>query len=74
MAVRQGEWKLVRYDPNVEGGKGRPTESKLYNLAEDIGERSDLAAKHPDRVKELQVAWDKWNKDNVAPLWGGGKQ
>jgi arylsulfatase A-like enzyme len=74
MAIRQGDWKLVRYDPNVEGGKGRATESKLYNLTEDIGEKSDLAGRHPERVKDLQAAWDKWNKDNMAPLWGDGKK
>jgi arylsulfatase A-like enzyme len=74
MAIRRGDWKLVRYDPNVEGAKGRATEAKLYNLADDIGEATDLAAKMPDKVKELQAEWDKWNKDNVAPLWGGGKK
>jgi arylsulfatase A-like enzyme len=74
MAIRKGDWKLVRYDPNVEGGKGRATVAKLYNLRDDIGETTDLTAKHPDVVKELQAAWDAWNKDNVAPLWGGGKK
>jgi arylsulfatase A-like enzyme len=74
MAIRQGDWKLVRYDPVADGGKGRPTEIKLYNLAEDIGEANDLAAKQPERFKELQAAWNAWNKENVAPLWGGGKK
>jgi arylsulfatase A-like enzyme len=74
MAIRQGNWKLVRYDPVADGGKGRPTETKLYNLADDIGEANDLAAKQPEKVNELQAAWDSWNKENVAPLWGGGKK
>jgi arylsulfatase A-like enzyme len=74
MAVRQGDWKLVKYDPVADGGKGRPTEAKLYNLASDIGETTDLAMREPDRVKELQRIWDAWNKGNVAPLWGGGKK
>jgi arylsulfatase A-like enzyme len=74
MAIRRGDWKLVQYDPNVEGGKGRATDAKLYNLADDIGETTDLAAKMPDKVKELQAEWGTWNKDNVAPLWGGGKK
>lgn len=73
-AVRQGDWKLVRYDPAADGGKGRATEAKLYNLADDIGEATDLAGRHPDRVKALQAAWDKWDRDNVAPLWGAGKK
>ena len=73
-AVRQGDWKLVRYDPVADGGKGRPTETKLYNLADDIGEKTDLVAKNPEKAKELQALWDEWNKGNVAPLWGGGKK
>jgi arylsulfatase A-like enzyme len=69
MAVRQGDWKLVRYGPNatLQPGESWP---KLYNLADDVSESSDLAAKHPERVKELQAAWDRWNAGNVKPLWG----
>ena len=32
MAIRQGDWKLVRYDPVVDGMKGTATDAKLYNL------------------------------------------
>jgi arylsulfatase A-like enzyme len=72
MAIRKGDWKLVRYDPNVDENKTGINPAKLYNLADDIGESNDLAAKEPARVKELQAAWDEWNKGNVPPLWGGG--
>ncbi|QEL16431.1 sulfatase [Limnoglobus roseus] len=71
-AVRQGDWKLVRYDRAVEGGTG-PSAAMLYDLKADIGEATDLAAKDPGRVKELQVAWDAWDKGNVPALWAGGK-
>jgi arylsulfatase A-like enzyme len=70
MAIRKGDWKLVKYDATADGGKGT-TAARLYNLADDIGEKTDLAAKEPDKVKELQAAWDEWNKGNVAPRWGG---
>jgi arylsulfatase A-like enzyme len=73
MAVRKGDWKLVKYDANAEDGKGT-SPARLYNLADDIGEKADLAAKRPEKVKELQAAWDRWNEGNVAPLWGGGKR
>jgi arylsulfatase A-like enzyme len=73
MAVRQGDWKLVRYDMNVEAKKG-VSPAKLYNLAADIGEQKDLSADHPDKVKQLQAEWEKWNADNVPPGWGGGKK
>jgi len=67
MAIRQGDWKLVRYDLAAEGKNGT-SEVKLYNLKDDIGEAADLSARHPEKVKNLQLAWDSWNKANVAPL------
>ncbi|MEX0613708.1 MAG: sulfatase, partial [Pirellulales bacterium] len=72
MAIRQGDWKLVRYDPVIDGLEGAATEPKLYNLADDIGERNNVIEKEPERAKSLQAAWDKWNASNVPPLWGGG--
>jgi arylsulfatase A-like enzyme len=74
MAVRQGDYKLVRYDAIADGGKGGVTGPRLYNLAADIGEATDLTAKEPEKAKELQALWDAWNSKNVPPLWGGGKQ
>lgn len=61
-AVRDGDWKLVV--SRIDG-----PQPKLFNLAEDIGEANDLAAKHPEKVAELKQQWDAWNKDNVAPKW-----
>ena len=74
MAIRQGDWKLVRYDVNADtqaGDSRQVTSSKLYNLASDIHEDKDLAASMPEKVRELQADWDAWNSSNVAPLWGG---
>jgi len=76
MAIRCGDYKLVRYDSNADtrtGARQPVTAVKLYNLANDIGESKDLAMVHSDKVKELQAKWDAWNQSNVAPLWGGGK-
>jgi arylsulfatase A-like enzyme len=70
MAIRRGDWKLVRYDPAADGMTGRVTDTKLYNLKDDIGETHDLIRTEPQKAKELQAAWDKWNELNVAPLWG----
>ena len=72
MAIRQGDWKLVRYDPTADGEKGAVTEAKLYNLAKDIGEATDLAAKEPERLKKLEDAWQTWNATLAKPLWGAG--
>ncbi len=76
MAIRAGDFKLVRYDTaaDTRSGRGEPVSAaKLYNLRDDLGETKDLAAAQPDKVKELQAKWDEWNKANVKPLWGGGK-
>ncbi len=72
MAIRVGDYKLVRYDGHADGaGNGAVTAVKLYNLAEDLGETKDLATTQPAKVAELQAKWDEWNKQNVKPLWGG---
>jgi arylsulfatase A-like enzyme len=76
MAIRDGDYKLVRYDLNADTNTGAnqpASEAKLYDLSKDIGESKDLAATMPDKVKALQSKWDAWDKSNVAPLWGGKK-
>ena len=65
MAARKGDWKMVRYDN---------TGIHLYNLKDDIGESKNLAAKETDILRDMQAAWNEWNRGNVAPLWGGGKK
>jgi arylsulfatase A-like enzyme len=45
-AVRIGDWKAVRH------GTQKPVE--LYNLKEDLAEAKDVAAEHPDIVKQAQ--------------------
>jgi arylsulfatase A-like enzyme len=49
-AVRVGDWKLV-------AAKGEPWE--LYDLKTDRAEQHNLAAKMPEKVKELEQAWQK---------------
>jgi arylsulfatase A-like enzyme len=70
MAIRAGDWKLVRPDlaPDKQFGD-IAKKPMLINLADDIGEKNDLADAQPDRVKELQLAWDKWNAELAPPLW-----
>jgi arylsulfatase A-like enzyme len=71
MAIRQGDWKLVRYDPKVDEEPGKVTDAMLYDLANDIGETRNLIDAEPEKAKGLQAAWDKWNESNVAAAWGG---
>jgi arylsulfatase A-like enzyme len=77
MAIRKGDWKLVKtrdgpLDPDVTTLSDLST-AGLYNLAEDIGEKNDLASAHPEKVRELAEAWQRWNKELVRPLWGTGR-
>ncbi|MDX1566141.1 MAG: sulfatase-like hydrolase/transferase, partial [Phycisphaeraceae bacterium] len=44
--VRVGDWKLLAGGRGVKG-------KMLFNLAEDISEKNNLADKHPDKVKQL---------------------
>jgi arylsulfatase A-like enzyme len=73
MAIRHGDWKLVRYDATVDGMRGQFTEAKLYNLADDISETNDLIDKEPETAAALQAAWDVWDRSNVPALWGDGR-
>ena len=54
-AYREGPWKIVfkMPGPNRQKSRGRAALVELYNLDEDVAETSDLAARHPDIVKEL---------------------
>jgi len=47
-AVRKGKWKLVR-----SGGRW-----ELYDLQTDLGERTNLAKKHPQQVAALRALLD----------------
>jgi arylsulfatase A-like enzyme len=49
-AIRVGDWKLV-------ASKDQPWE--LYNLSKDRAEQNNLAAKMPDKVKELEQVWQQ---------------
>lgn len=72
MAIRHGNWKLVRYDTAADGAKPGVTEPKLYHLADDVGERNDLAGKMPGKARELETLWKRWDAELAKPLWGGG--
>lgn len=59
MSVHHGDWKLIRTFHYGDDGKH---EYRLYNLSGDIGENANLAAAHPEKVKEL----DKLIEDYIV--------
>ncbi len=59
-AVRSGDWKLLEYfeDGHVE----------LFNLQDDPGEQTDLAARQPERAAQLRERLHAWWKETDAQL------
>ncbi|WP_235951537.1 sulfatase-like hydrolase/transferase [Crateriforma spongiae] len=58
--IRDGDWKLMRFPD-------RP--AQLFDLANDPGEQNDLAAKHPDKVRELFQKLFDWEVGLERPLF-----
>lgn len=58
-AVRRGNWKLVRAGEHVW----------LFDLSKDVGEKTNVADKHPDVVQELMAAFAEWEKGMKPPAW-----
>lgn len=53
-AIRRGDWKLIEWQ---EDGR-----TELFNVAADISEKNDLAAKEPARVAQLRNELHAWQK------------
>jgi arylsulfatase A-like enzyme len=75
LAIRMGDWKLTKTTGAdaggaVRGGKASVQGALLFNLKNDIGETTDLAAKEPERLRQLAAAWEKWNSELADPRWG----
>lgn len=71
--VRQGDWKLHLYHEEwqLDGGRARLDENRaveLYYIAEDAGERHDLAGSRQAKRDELLDTLLAWLKATKAPL------
>ena len=56
--VRQGKWKYLKAVHKVPGyakDSKRKQVEELYDLEADVGETTNLAAKHPEKVTELKA-------------------
>jgi arylsulfatase A-like enzyme len=76
-AIRVGDWKLVLH----EEGEAKRTKKKskpianaeskwkieLFNLANDLSEKKNLADENPKKLKELRSRYDALAKQAVAP-------
>ncbi len=80
-ALRMADWKLIVStgaapfeddDENAVPAKRKrarvqPAKVELFNLAEDLSEKRDLAATNPDKVKELRARYDALAKQAAPP-------
>ncbi|MEL7499953.1 MAG: sulfatase-like hydrolase/transferase [Planctomycetota bacterium] len=56
--VRKGKWKYLKPDAFFHGyaiDKQRTKTDELFDLENDLGERNNLADKHPEKVAELKA-------------------
>ena len=74
-AARKGKWKITNAKENH--WKSEPSAQyiapirddlsiKLFDLEADPGERKDLAQQHPEKVKELEAAYNNWCTENIG--------
>jgi arylsulfatase A-like enzyme len=72
-AVREGDWKLVRTGMAQRKRAWADDEGwKLFDLARDPQETTDLAPEHPDVVKRLAaIATREFTPNDAFPLWRG---
>lgn len=59
-ALRDGDWKLIEF---FDEGT-----TELYNLATDLAESQDLAARQPAKTKELKARLAAWRQDVGARM------
>lgn len=75
IAVRKGDWKLLKTEPPF-----REDRWYLYNVRNDPGETADLASRMPGKLEEMEVAWERFRErsnvllpqslpDRIRPMW-----
>ncbi len=75
--IRQGRWKLLVKRPSkgkqaAAGGAAPEPQVLLFDLETDLGERTNLAAEHPDLVATLQARMTDLDREITAaarPPW-----
>ncbi|QNN25363.1 sulfatase-like hydrolase/transferase [Planctomycetales bacterium ZRK34] len=55
-AMRDGPWKLVMNDLGAK-------EPALFDLSKDLSEKNDLSKDHPQRMKQMLEAIERWQQD-----------
>jgi arylsulfatase A-like enzyme len=64
-AIRDGDWKLEHARDGV---------TRLFDLAKDPQEKTDLYKDKPDVAKRLQAKYDAWAAQLMEPKWEGRQE
>lgn len=59
-AVRLGDWKLIQYFEN--------NDLELYNLKDDLSEKTNLAKIETEKLKQLLTILENWREETGAPV------
>lgn len=89
VAMRIGDWKILAQLSGPKPARGadiiaaeqqaiktsRLTSFELYHLSDDVGERVDLAAKEPKRLKQMASQLRKMHREvcDESPVWPAWK-
>lgn len=63
-ALRKDDWKIVR-----ERKRGQPGPWKLFNLADDLSETTDLSGTEEEKLEELIEVWEEYDEQMVEPVF-----
>jgi arylsulfatase A-like enzyme len=58
-SIRHGDWKIV-----WDAQEGADAQWQLFNVADDFGERHDLAEQEPEKLAEMIELWDRYAEEN----------
>lgn len=70
--IRIGRWKYLEITSKNKNRKTSKTDTYLFNLAEDIGEKTNLYEQHSKKAQELKTRMQEIDKevtDNARPVW-----
>jgi arylsulfatase A-like enzyme len=65
LGLVEGDWKLIepgkgpKMNRNTNTELGNDPAPQLYNLAADPGEKNNVAAEYPDRVKAMTATLER---------------
>lgn len=67
-AIRQGDWKIVQEpDDNFWMARNPEAEAyrwRLFNLAEDPTELTDVSGQNPEKLQQMIRLWDEYEEQN----------